>query len=104
MFSKGLKRNRALKSLCSGLIIFKGGVHGLHFLWVPNSVGGRIHFEGTQLEFQRPDEKKLFGRTRCKLFFALTELSYLGAIRCKGAGGIAKQAEAGRATSSGLQA
>lgn len=75
----------------------------MHFLWVSSNVGGRIHSEGTQLEFQRRDEKKLFGRAYF-LFSSLTELSYVGAIQCRGAKGIAKQAEARKATSPGPQA
>lgn len=41
---------------------------------------------------------------RVSYFLPFTELSYLGAIQCRGAQGIAKPAEARRATSLGLQA
>lgn len=53
-FSERLKRTPSLKSPWSDPIIFKGYVHGLHFLWASSNVGNGIHLGGTRLEFWRP--------------------------------------------------
>lgn len=74
----------------------------MHFLWVSSRVGDRNQSEGTQLDFTDQMRSCLAGH-RVSYFLPFTELSYLGAIQCRGTEGIAKPAEAGRATSWGCR-
>ena len=62
-------------------------------------MGGTLHFGVHTQNFR---DREMPGRMQCKLFSFFAELPCLGAILCRKAEGIAKQAEAVRAASQGL--